>query len=379
MTVFKALALLLGMSALAACSSYSPALNPEPTGRNAVYELEVDQAKQIVSSVMAVHYSPSGFTKGRVTSLPPPAIGYIGELPPFTANLGWTTTVVITPVTASVDGKNINAVRIEVTGSTTASPIAGNILFSKFKAHLKSELDNSGSLRFVDHYVVRSLPAPSPVASQAPVPPLAEKRTELNMGTGFAVLSRRTLVTAFHVVDGAKVIEVVCAEGVSATGIVEKIDPANDLALILISAPASGYLEMSAENSLTIGQKVFTMGFPVPDVLGYEAKYSDGSISSLSGIQGAISLIQTTVPIQPGNSGGPLSDESGKVVGVVTSTAAVQSFLKHTGTLPQNINWAVKSEYLHPLLSGISQDPIYMAPSAIERVQKSVCLIKAYN
>jgi S1-C subfamily serine protease len=62
------------------------------------------------------------------------------------------------------------------------------------------------------------------------------------MGTGFAVLSRRTLVTAFHVVDGAEVIEVVCGEGASATGIVKKIDPANDLALILISAPASGYL-----------------------------------------------------------------------------------------------------------------------------------------
>ena len=95
-------------------------------------------------------------------------------------------------------------------------------------------------------------------------------------------------------------------------------------------------------------------------------------------MQGAVSLIQTTVPIQPGNSGGPLSDEAGHVVGVVTSTAAVQSFLKYTGTLPQNINWAVKSEYLHPLLSGISQDPVYVAP-AIERVEKSVCLIKAYK
>ena len=198
-------------------------------------------------------------------------------------------------------------------------------------------------------------------------------------GTGFAVLSKRTLITAFHVIDGARTIEVACGVGASAPGSVEKVDPANDLALIFISTPAPGYLEMSVENSLKVGQKVFTMGFPVPDVLGYEAKYSEGVISSLSGIQGAVSLIQTTVPIQPGNSGGPLSDDSGHVVGVVTSTAAVQSFLKHTGTLPQNINWAVKSEYLHPLLSGITQDPPYVAASPIERVQKSVCLIKAYN
>jgi S1-C subfamily serine protease len=132
-------------------------------------------------------------------------------------------------------------------------------------------------------------------------------------------MNSRTLVTAFHVINGAKSIEVVCGAGAIATGIVEKIDPSNDLALLLISALSPGYLEMSAENSLKVGQKVFTMGFPVPDVLGYEAKYSEGAISSLSGIQGAVSLIQTTVPIQPGNSGGPLSDESGHVVGVVTS------------------------------------------------------------
>jgi S1-C subfamily serine protease len=366
------------MSVLAACSSYSPSLDAQPTGLSAVYELDVDQAKQLVYSVMSFHYSQSNASNGRLLSLPPPLIGYSGQLPPYNS-IGWTTTVVITPVTATVETKVVNAVRIEVEGTTSGSPVAGTILFNRFKAHLKSELDNTGSLRLVDHYVVRSLPAPSQAASQAPVAPPAEKRTELSIGTGFAVLSRRTLVTAYHVVDGAKVIEVVCGEGASTTGVVEKIDPANDLALILISAPASGYLEMSAENSLSIGQKVFTMGYPVPDVLGYEAKYSDGSISSLSGIQGAVSLIQTTVPIQPGNSGGPLADESGKVVGVVTSTAAVQSFLKHTGTLPQSINWAVKSEYLHPLLGGILQDPVYVAPSAIERVQKSVCLIRTYN
>jgi len=122
---------------------------------------------------------------------------------------------------------------------------------------------------------------------------------------------------------------------------------------------------MSAENSLRVGQKVFTMGFPVPDVLGYEAKYSEGAISSLSGIKGVVSLIQMTVPIEPDNSGRPVSDESGHVLGVVTPTAAVQSFLKHTGTLPQNINWAVKREYLHPLLSGILKDPIYVVSPAI--------------
>lgn len=196
-------------------------------------------------------------------------------------------------------------------------------------------------------------------------------------GTGFAIQNARTFVTAFHVVDGARNIDVTCAGGQQATAVVERIDPANDLALLRVSQATPAFLDIAAENSVSIGQKVFTVGFPVPGLLGTEAKYSDGSVSSLSGLSGAANLLQITVPIQPGNSGGPLIDESGRVVAVVTSTAAVQGFLRRTGTLPQNINWAVRSEYLRPLLSGVSTQSAQLRSSPIERAQLSVCLVKA--
>ena len=63
---------------------------------------------------------------------------------------------------------------------------------------------------------------------------------------------------------------------------------------------------------------------------------------------------QISAPIQPGNSGGPLLNQNQEVIGIVVSTAAIRSFLQITGTIPQNINFAVKSDYLLPLLTGLN-------------------------
>jgi len=88
----------------------------------------------------------------------------------------------------------------------------------------------------------------------------------------------------------------------------------------------------------------------VSDILGKEVKYTDGSISFLSGLQGNATFFQISVPVQPGNSGGPLVNQDGNVVGVVTAVAAVEAFYKATGSLPQNVNWAVKGAYASLLL-----------------------------
>ena len=69
----------------------------------------------------------------------------------------------------------------------------------------------------------------------------------------------------------------------------------------------------------------------------------------MSGLKDDQTLMQTTVPIQPGNSGSPLFNEDGEVIGMLTSTAALPAFLK-AGTIPQNINWAVKAEYISALM-----------------------------
>ena len=212
------------------------------------------------------------------------------------------------------------------------------------------------------------------VAATSQQPP---GRTTVSTGTGFAVLSPTSFVTAYHVIKGARALTVTCVDGPAVQATVQRIDPANDLALLQLASPAPSHLDLASENSLASGQKVFTIGYPAPGILGPEPKYSDGSVSSLSGLAGAANLIQITVPIQPGNSGGPIADESGRVVGVVTSTAAFQAFLRGTGALPQNINWAVRSEYLRPLLSNVNALPTQRQLAPIERVKQSSCLVVA--
>ena len=178
---------------------------------------------------------------------------------------------------------------------------------------------------------------------------------DVSAGTCFYVSRDGLAVTNSHVIQGAHVVTIEAADGVErAAGIVAN-DAANDLAVLKTTGSSFAYISLASQTA-TVGQEVFTMGFPVTSLLGEEPKYTDGSISALSGIDGAPNLMQITVPVQPGNSGGPLVDSTGQVVGVVTSTAAVGRFVEMSGTLPQNVNWAVKSGYLKLLVDGLSSD-----------------------
>ncbi len=103
--------------------------------------------------------------------------------------------------------------------------------------------------------------------------------------------------------------------------------------------------------NITPGEKVFTLGYPMGSVLGTSVKLSTGIISSISGIQDNASMFQISNPIQPGNSGGPLFDQKGDVIGIVVSSLNAAAFFLYTGNIPQNVNFAVKSDYLINLVS----------------------------
>ena len=102
---------------------------------------------------------------------------------------------------------------------------------------------------------------------------------------------------------------------------------------------------------LNLDQAVFTIGFPDIKLQGTEPKYTDGKISSSSGIQDDPNQFQISVPVQPGNSGGPLVDFSGEVRGVIVARLNEIAALRSTGTLPQNVNYAIKSSVLRQFLS----------------------------
>jgi serine protease Do len=101
------------------------------------------------------------------------------------------------------------------------------------------------------------------------------------------------------------------------------------------------------------GVGVFTVGFPQTSVQGFLPKLTKGSINSLAGIKDDPRNFQISVPIQPGNSGGPLVNEYGNVVGVVVARLNAIKLLKETGSLPQNVNYAVKSSFANSFLESL--------------------------
>jgi len=98
------------------------------------------------------------------------------------------------------------------------------------------------------------------------------------------------------------------------------------------------------------------LGYPLITIQGQEQKATFGKVNALSGIQDDIRFLQIDVPIQPSNSGGPLIDRKVRVIGVTNATLDVLNTLKESGSLPQNVNYAVKSDYIILLIITYTKD-----------------------
>ncbi len=171
------------------------------------------------------------------------------------------------------------------------------------------------------------------------------------MGTAWAVTADGCLVTCAHVVSEGAVIHVTSTAGKTMTATLLKLDKDRDLALLRIDATTTPLaLEFSAE----AGDKVATMGFPNALIQGREPKLTEGIISSTSGLNDDRTALQISVPVQPGNSGGPLLNMNGHVVGVVRARLSDLGELRRSGSLPQTVNFAIKIQGIEPLLDAAS-------------------------
>lgn len=165
-------------------------------------------------------------------------------------------------------------------------------------------------------------------------------------GTGFA-LKNGYIVTNNHVVEGASNILV---QGINGSSVEYKaevvaVDKNNDLALIRINDyrfDGFGSIPYSIKETLCdVGSDVFVLGYPLTSYMGEEIKLTNGIISSRSGYQGDITTYQISAPVQPGNSGGPMFDKNGNVVGVVN--AGIPG--------AENVGYAIKTSYLYNLIN----------------------------
>ena len=167
-------------------------------------------------------------------------------------------------------------------------------------------------------------------------------------GTGFFITDDGYIVSNWHVVRGAATINVFVGDDMVRAKVVEKDIP-GDLALLKVSRIGK---PLALGNSVTarVGEDVFALGFPQASVQGDEIKFTTGIISSLKGMNDDVAHFQVSVPLQPGNSGGPLLDGEGRVVGVVDSKLADVPAILTGGSVPQNVCYAIKSSRIQNLL-----------------------------
>ena len=205
---------------------------------------------------------------------------------------------------------------------------------------------------------------------------LALPALALSSGTGFFVSNEGHILTNAHVIDGVNELLVGQPKGLTYRARVLQVDKVNDLALIQINA-SSRPLHVRGVNGVEKGSKVYTLGFPNPSLQGTEAKYTEGVISSFSGLGNASNVMQVTVPIQPGNSGGPLFDDRGNVIGVIVAKLDALAVLKNQEYLPENVSYAVKSDHALPLLRGIAptRRGTPRSVNQVSEVESSVVLI----
>lgn len=163
-------------------------------------------------------------------------------------------------------------------------------------------------------------------------------------GTGFYVTNEGHVVTNNHVVEGCKNI---FANKEKLSLIIA--DPVNDLAILKSKSRNNNFLYLES-NTPKKGEEVLVIGYPFGKDLSSESKITQGIISSLEGMGNDFSRLQIDAAIQPGNSGGPVFNKSGNVVGVAVATANIEAFIEAYGTIPQNMNFAIKTNVLRMLL-----------------------------
>jgi S1-C subfamily serine protease len=171
-------------------------------------------------------------------------------------------------------------------------------------------------------------------------------------GTGVLLSEDGIIATCAHVVEGASRVKVKSARNTKNAEIanVILIDPENDLALVQIGPGLHRPAALGDPQEVKLGQSVFTIGYPNIYVQGLEPKLTKGEISGMKGMFDDPTRWQISVPVQNGNSGGPLFDMNGNVLGIIDSRLLPTKDARSASAVVQNVNYAVKNTHLLGLL-----------------------------
>ena len=231
----------------------------------------------------------------------------------------------------------------------------------------------------------------------APAQPVTQKPPKgiqsVYSGTGFLFSTKDFVITNWHVVRGTNKINVRFLNGEKIEAQVALKNPQNDIAFLKLArqpqSPPSN-LKIGDSSNMKMGDKVFTIGYPAHFLMGDNPKYTEGVVNAISGLKDDPTVFQISVEIQPGNSGGPLFNSSGEVIGITQSSLDPKVAIGALGTLPQNVNYAIKSSYISALLPMLPEtllasrgivvvptEPENTLAHFIEKAKKNIVLIEA--
>lgn len=212
-----------------------------------------------------------------------------------------------------------------------------------------------------------------------------EEAKPTGTGTGFVVSRQGHILTNYHVVEKCGTVRATM-EGRKKEVTIVGTDAENDLALLQLPASVTSVARFREGRTIRPGDGVVVVGFPLPGLLATEPQVTTGAVSAMAGIGNDTRFLQISAPVQPGNSGGPLMDQSGNIVGVVVSKLNAVAIAKTTGDIPQNINFAINGAAAKAFLdsqsveyeTGVSSRSVGSAEIAAD-ARKYTVLLECYR
>ncbi|OPZ97824.1 MAG: putative serine protease HtrA [Planctomycetes bacterium ADurb.Bin412] len=186
---------------------------------------------------------------------------------------------------------------------------------------------------------------------QLPRPVMPANNRLLSTGTGFFVSRAGHLLTCAHVVGRSRNVWIHTSDGLQ-PALVLRLDAELDLALLQVDGGGTP-VALGDSATVELGQRVFTVGFPNSDIQGLNPKFTSGDVSALTGPRDASGLFQISVPVQPGNSGGPLADQHGNVIGIVNAKLSAGPLTVRGRPAPENVNYAIQINQAMALLESV--------------------------
>jgi S1-C subfamily serine protease len=329
------------LSLLSGCTGVESSIKSSSSNsKSYVYPLTPEQARSVTySGIMEADSIPY--------PMPPPLIGYVTSKQILSDHHTWQAIAEAVEYPTGENEKSY-AYIFEVKHSGTL--IEGPFVASKIFETMNSTAEDMCQPVELTHEQIahcRKIPAFETVNRKPRTTPSDPQFS----GTGFFITGDGYLISNYHVVKDAAKVRLLTGAGLIDTKVVQ-VDAANDLALLKAVGQFTP-LPIASSRTVKLGGTVATVGFPDIGLQGFAPKLAKGEIASLAGAADDPRYFQVSLPVQPGNSGGALVDARGNVVGIVAAKLDASVALAVTGSLPENVNYAVKSSLLLSFLESV--------------------------